>query len=99
MFLITTKLPGDPVDQLPRVAAALLTPTQPNAETSSAQPAEPQQPKRREAYRWASNLPIFAMAWSYKRYPNQRLRLACSSIRDGHELLKNTVSFLSLKTL
>jgi WD repeat-containing protein 68 len=51
-----------------------------------------QTPKRREAYRWASNLPIFAMAWSYKRYPNQRLRLACSSIRDGHELLKNTVT-------
>ncbi|KAI6204111.1 hypothetical protein M3Y94_00634500 [Aphelenchoides besseyi] len=50
--------------------------------------------KRREVYRWESNLPIFAMGWSFKRYPDQRLRLACSSIRDSHELLKNTMSIV-----
>lgn len=81
---------------MPRIAASLLTPSQGTTE-ASAMPAEIQQPKRREAYRWASDFPIFAMAWSYKRYPNQRLRLACSSIRDGHELLKNTVSFWDKK--
>ncbi|KAI6225254.1 WD40 repeat domain containing protein [Aphelenchoides fujianensis] len=50
--------------------------------------------KRKEVYRWSSNMPVFAMAWSHKKYPDQRLRLACSSIRDGHELLKNTMSIV-----
>lgn len=90
---------GAPIDQLPKVANIALPSASQGASdiVVNAVPADGQQPKRREAYRWASNLPIFAMGWSYKRYPNQRLRLACSSIRDGHELLKNTVSFSDQK--
>ncbi|CAD5230484.1 unnamed protein product [Bursaphelenchus xylophilus] len=70
----------------------------PNSATDILSVCKPEQHqltgKRKEIYKWEGRDQLFAMAWSYKKYPDQRLRLACSTIKDKNNLFKNSMSII-----
>ncbi|CAD5226181.1 unnamed protein product [Bursaphelenchus okinawaensis] len=49
---------------------------------------------KKEIYKWEGKDQHFAMAWSYKKFPDQKLRLACSTIKDKNNLFKNSMEIV-----
>uniref|UniRef100_A0A915C559 DDB1-and CUL4-associated factor 7 n=1 Tax=Parascaris univalens TaxID=6257 RepID=A0A915C559_PARUN len=60
-----------------------------------APPPAPVPPKRREIYRFTSNRPLFAAAWSCKRHPDKRWRIAVGSVVE-EKPQNNRVSVVQL---
>ncbi|KHN82847.1 DDB1- and CUL4-associated factor 7 [Toxocara canis] len=63
--------------------------------TPTVAPPAPAPPKRREIYRFTSNRPLFAAAWSCKRHPDKRWRIAVGSVVEDKPQ-NNRVSVVQL---